>query len=67
MTAHITSKFSSHLDVLREAVDGESDLRRNQKLYKKIYKYYKDLGVIFTGDSNIDYNTVLDCLYEDVN
>ena len=67
MAAHITSKFSSHLDVLREAVDGESDLRRNQKLYKKIYKYYKDLGVIFTGDSNIDYNTVLDCLYEDVN
>ena len=66
MAAHITQKFSSHLEILREAVDGNSDLRKNQKLYKKVYKYYKDLGIIFTGDANIDYNTVLDCLYEDV-
>ena len=63
---HLQSKFSSHLPVILEAVDGTSDLRTNQKLYKKIYKYYKDLGVIFTGDSNSDYDTILDCLYEEI-
>ena len=67
MATHIVHKFSNHLDVIREAVNGDTDLRTNQKLYKKIYKYYKDLGVIFSGDSAIDYDTVLDCLYEDVN
>jgi hypothetical protein len=62
----LQSKFSSHLPVICEAVDGTTDLRTNQKLYKKIYKYYKDMGVIFTGDSNTDYSTILDCLYEDI-
>ena len=67
MATHIVHKFSTHLDIIREAVNGDTDLRTNQKLYKKIYKYYKDLGVIFSGDSAIVYDTVLDCLYEDVN
>lgn len=66
MATKFTSKFNSHLPTIREAINGDSDLRSNQKLYKKIYKYYKDLGVIFTGDNNIDYDTVLDCIYEDV-
>lgn len=66
MSTHITVKFNNHLPVLREAINGDSDLRTNHKLYKKVYKYYKDLGVIFSGDSNSDYDTVLDCLYEDV-
>ncbi len=66
MSTHITVKFNNHLSVLREAINGDSDLRTNHKLYKKVYKYYKDLGVIFSGDSNSDYDTVLDCLYEDV-
>ena len=64
--AHLTSKFSSHLPFIREAINGSQDLRSNQKLYKKIYKYYKDLGVRFTGDTAADYETLLDCLYEDV-
>jgi len=66
MATHLVRKFSTHLPIIREAINGDSDLRSNHKLYKKIYKYYKDLGVIFTGDNNIDYDTVLDCLYEDV-
>jgi hypothetical protein len=66
MATHISQKMNTHLPVLREAVNGSTDLRSNQKLYKKVYKYYKDLGIYFTGDSNIDYDTVLDCLYEDV-
>jgi hypothetical protein len=66
MATQILHKFSDHLPTIREAISGDTDLRTNQKLYKKIYKYYKNLGVIFTGDSNIDYDTVLDYLYEDV-
>ena len=66
MATTIIRKFNSHLPAIREAIAGDADLRSNHKLYKKIYKYYKDLGVIFTGDSENDYDTVIDCLYEDV-
>lgn len=66
MATHLVTKFNSHLPAIREAINGSSDLRTNYKLYKKIYKYYKDLGVIFSGDSQVDYDTLLDCLYEDV-
>jgi len=66
MSAHITQKLSSHLPQLREAINGVSDLRENRKLYKKVYKYYKDLGINFTGDAAYDYDTLLDCLYEDI-
>ena len=66
MTAHITHKLSTHLGDLREAVNGSTDLRQNRKLFKKVYKYYKDLGVSFTGDAEYDYDTILECLYEDI-
>lgn len=66
MTTYITQKFESHIPLITEAVNGTKDLRSNQKLYKKIYKHYKESGIIFTGDSSLDYNTVLDCLYEDL-
>ena len=67
MTTYIVKKFGSQLDFLWEAVNGESDLRTNQKLYKKICKYYKEQGITFPGDAHFDYDTVLDCLYEDIN
>ncbi len=64
--AKLTSKFSAHLPEIWEAIEGETDMRSaNQKLYKKIYKYYKNTGVIFTGDSDMDYNVILNYLYED--
>lgn len=66
MSAHITHKLSTYLPDLREAVNGATDLRKNRKLFKKVHKYYKDLGVNFSGDDSLDYDTLLDCLYEDV-
>ena len=66
MTTPFSNKFNSHLPIIREALDGSDDLRQNRKLYKKIYKYYKDLGVIFSGDDHTDYETVLDYIYEDI-
>ena len=66
MTTYIASKFKAHLNTLKEAVDGNIDLRSNQKIYRKIYKYYKEQGVCFTGHSHDDYELVLDCLYEEL-
>lgn len=61
----VTTKFKSHLLVLQEAVRGIYDLRYNQKVYRKVYKYYKDQGVNFIGDSAADYDVILDLLYEE--
>ena len=59
-------KLSKYMDTIGPAMDGDLDLRKEQKVYKKICKYYKDLGANFSGDSEEDYNLVLDCLYEDL-
>jgi hypothetical protein len=66
MAQSLVYKFRNHLPAIREALDNQKDLREDRKLYKKIYKYYKDVGVIFTGDSEMDYETLLDCIYEDM-
>jgi len=63
MTNH---KLYKYMEAIRPAVDGSEDLRDNQKVYKKVCKYYKDLGVHFTGDAEADYDLILDCLYEDI-
>ena len=64
--AKLTNKFSAHLPEIWDAIEGQTDMRSsNQKLYKKIYKYYKHAGVIFTGDSDMDYNVIINYLYED--
>ena len=65
MATYIKSKFKSHMPLLHEAVQGTKDLRSNQKVYKKIYKYYKELGAPLNGDVHEDYEVVLDLLYED--
>ena len=62
----VISKFEKHLPLIKDAVNGNEDLRCHQKVYKKIYKYYKEMGITFTGDSLMDYNVILDYLYEDL-
>ena len=59
-------KLLKYYGVIKPAVDGTEDLRENQKVYKKICKYYKDLGITFSGDAENDYDLILDCLYEDI-
>ena len=63
----LVRKFEDHIETLWSAVDGETDLRENHKLYSKVYRFYKKEGAQFTGDSAIDYNMVVDYLYEDLN
>ena len=59
-------KFESHLETIYDAIDGHGDLREDRKLYKKLHKFYKSEGVIFTGDDQTDYNMVLSYLQEDL-
>jgi len=65
--AKLKHKFEEHLDTLYAAVEGQMDLRDNYKLYNKVYRWYTKSGVTFTGDSETDYNMVVNYLYEDLN
>ena len=60
-------KFEEHLECLYAAVDGQMDLRDNYKLYRKVHRFYTKTGVTFTGDERVDYNMVINYLYEDLN
>ena len=61
----VNRKFADHKDCIRSAVIGETDLRDNYKLYNKIYRFYTKEGVTFTGDSEMDYNMIVNYLNED--
>ena len=60
------TKFTKEISTIREAFEGKTDLRSNKSLYKKICKYYKEQGMVMTGDNNLDYQTILNLLYGDV-
>lgn len=63
----LRTKFRKSTGILQDAVNRTIELDYTQpKLYKKVLKYYKDLGVTFTGDSVEDYAIVLECLAEDL-
>lgn len=64
--SNLLTKFEDHLEVIYDAIEGVSDLRDDRKLYKKLHKFYKSEGVIFTGDTNHDYNLVLTYIQEDL-
>lgn len=59
------NKFLKELPTIKEAIEGKRDLRANKSLYKKICKYYNNQGFIMTGDANLDYDTILNLLYDD--
>ena len=61
----VNRKFADHKESIRSAVIGETDLRDNYKLYNKIYRFYTKEGVTFTGDSEMDYNMIVNYLNED--
>ena len=65
--SRLRNKFEDHLETLVAASKGEIDLRENYKLYKKIQRYYTKDGVLWTGDTTMDYNMVVNYLYEDLN
>ena len=64
----LTSKFKKDLCTLRAAVNQEIFLDvKHPKLYKKVRRYYENAGLQLNGeDPDIDYNSVIDCIAEDL-
>ena len=66
MANKLQRKFEDHIESLEAAAQAEIDLRDNHKLYNKLYRFYAKQGVTFTGDTETDYNIVVNYLYEDL-
>tara|TARA_R100000458_G_C8033252_1_gene87824 strand:- start:120 stop:335 length:216 start_codon:yes stop_codon:yes gene_type:complete len=63
----LTTKFKKDIQTLRAAANGEIYLDvKNQKLYKKVKRFYNNVGVEFTGDAGEDYEILLDCIAQDL-
>tara|TARA_B100001250_G_scaffold11220_1_gene9715 strand:+ start:147 stop:359 length:213 start_codon:yes stop_codon:yes gene_type:complete len=63
----LTSKFKKDLGTLRAAANKEIFLDvKNPKLYKKIKRYYQDEVVLTGEDPDADYNTIIECLRQDL-
>ena len=65
----LTSKFKKDISTLRAAANKEIYLDvKNPKLYKKVTRYYVSEGLVeLSGeDPDADYNTIIECISEDL-
>ena len=65
----LTKKFKKDLSILRAAANKEIYLDvKNPKLYKKVTRYYVSEGLVeLSGeDPDADYNTIIECIAEDL-
>ena len=65
----LTTKFKKDLSILRAAANKEIYLDvKNPKLYKKVTRYYVGEGLVeLSGeDPDADYNTIIECIAEDL-
>lgn len=66
MTTKLARKFADYIETLEATATGQLDLRDNFKLYNKVFRFYVKEGVTFTGDTEVDYNIVVNYIYEDL-
>jgi len=63
----LTSKFKKDLQTLRHAADGEFYLDvKNPKLFKKVRRYYENVGAVFSGDPLDDYEILMEFIAQDL-
>lgn len=63
----LTEKFKKDISILRAASDGELFLDvKNPKLYKKVLRFYKNQGLVFSGDPLDDYEMLMDAIAQDL-
>jgi len=65
----LTSKFKKDIGILQAAANKEIYLDvKNPKLYKKVTRYYVSEGLVeLSGeDPDADYNTIIECIAEDL-
>tara|TARA_B100000902_G_scaffold201873_1_gene192376 strand:- start:16243 stop:16455 length:213 start_codon:yes stop_codon:yes gene_type:complete len=61
-------KFKKDIGMLTAAANGDCYLDvKNPKLYKKVRRFYEKEGVDFSGDLEDDYQTLVECLFNDLN
>ena len=57
----LIEKFKKDVSTLRSAANGEIYLDvKNPKLYKKVRRYYENVGVVFSGDPLDDYEMLME-------
>jgi len=63
----ITTKFKKDLQTIRSASQGEFYLDvKNPKLYKKLFRFYENQGVVFSGDPLDDYEILMEYVAQDL-
>jgi len=63
----LTLKFKKDLQTLRAAAKGDFYLDvKNPKLYKKLFRYYQNEGVIFSEEPLDNYDMVMEYLESDL-
>ena len=63
----LTSKFKKDISILQAAANKEIYLDvKNPKLYKKVKRYYQNEVVLTGEDPDADYNTIIECIAEDL-
>lgn len=63
----LTEKFKKDVSTLRAAVNGDFLLDvKNPKLYKKLFRYYKNEGVDFSGEPLDDYEILMEYVAQDL-
>jgi hypothetical protein len=63
----LTIKFKKDINTLRSAANGEFYLDvKNPKLYKKLFRYYQNEGVIFSEEPLDNYDMVMEYLESDL-
>ena len=63
----LVSKFKKDISTLRSAANGDFYLDvKNPKLYKKVNRYYRDEGVIFSGEPLDDYDMLMEYILQDL-
>jgi hypothetical protein len=63
----LTSKFKKDIQTLRGAANGDFYLDvKNPKLYKKVRRYYENMGIVFSGDPLDDYEILMEYIAADL-
>jgi hypothetical protein len=63
----LTIKFKKDINTLRAAANGDFYLDvKNPKLYKKLFRYYQNEGVIFSEEPLDNYDMVMEYLEQDL-
>jgi len=66
-TMSLIEKFKKDVSTLRSAANGEIYLDvKNPKLYKKVFRYYQNEGVVFSGEPLDDYEMLMEYLESDL-